>query len=238
MRRELMRQPELLRLVGLATVPSLATISARSKALSWQTLWQREARRRVVVLEARPLPSLANDAEGRWGKASDGEWFYGYKLYLLLEANTGAVLGLKLATANCNQSPIGRELLKGLPKAKGIGLVDAAYEAAANFRAALARGYHLFTAVNPRRGAAREAPRPLNQRAMQRPEIKALYKKRLDIERVFSIFKDLLALTRLHVHGLKAVERHVLEAVTAFTVLAQALTQQGYSMLQIAQVSA
>ena len=102
----------------------------------------------------------------------------GYKLYLLLDADTGEVLGLELKTANCNESPVGRELLKGLPKAKGVALADAAYDAAANFRTALVRGYHLLTSTNPRRGEAKQAPRQLNAQTMRRPEMKALFKSR------------------------------------------------------------
>ncbi len=43
--------------------------------------------------------SLENDPDAQWGKGSDDKWFYGYKLYLLLDADTGEVLGLEPATA-------------------------------------------------------------------------------------------------------------------------------------------
>lgn len=238
MRRELKRNPALLTLLEMPSVPSLSTLSERSKYLPWQELWKGSARRRTVVIDATPLLSSANDPEAKWGKGSDEEWFRGYKLYLLLDVDTGEVLGLELATANRNESPVGRNLLKRLPKAKGVVLADAAYDAAANFRAALARGYHLLTATNPRRGEAQETPRQLNQQTMQRPEMKALFKKRLAIERVFSVCKDVLGLARLRTQGFAAVKRHALAAITAFSVLAQALTQRGLSILQIAQIAA
>lgn len=238
MRRELKRQPKLRRLLGMPSVPSLSTLSERSKYLPWQELWAKEAKRRIVVIDATPLLSSTNDADAKWGMGSDDKWFYGYKLYLLLDADTGEVLGLELKTANCNESPVGRELLKGLPKAKGVALADAAYDAAANFRTALVRGYHLLTSTNPRRGEAKQAPRQLNAQTMRRPEMKALFKKRLDIERVFGVCKDVLQLAYLRVQGFAAVKRHVLAAITAFSVLAQALTAQGCSMLQVAQIAA
>ena len=130
-----------------------------------------------------------------------------------------------------------RELLKRLPKAKRVVLADAAYDAA-NFGAALARGYHRLTPTNPRRGEAKEAPRRLNAQTMQRPELKALFKKRLDIERVFSVCKEVFKLAHFRVRGFAAIEHHTLAAVTAFSVLAQALTAQALSMLQVAQVAA
>ncbi len=68
--------------------------------------------------------------------------------------------------------------------------------------------------------------------------MKALFKKRLDIERVFSVCKEVLGLAKVRVQGFAAVKRHALAAATAFSVLAQALTQRGRSMLEIAQVAA
>ena len=49
---------------------------------------------------------------------------------------------------------------------------------------------------------------------------------------------DVLGLANLRVQGFAAVKRHALAAVTAFSVLAQALTAQGCSMLQVAQIAA
>lgn len=148
------------------------------------------------------------------------------------------MLSVELAAANGNESPIGREMIKRLPKGRGITLADAAYDAEANHRAALARGYHLLTPINPRNGAPQQAARQLNRRMFDNPALRGLYKLRFEIERALNVLKNVLGLGQLRARGKQAVKRHILAVVSAFTVMAQALTQRGLSMHKIAQVAA
>jgi hypothetical protein len=239
MLRELRRDKKLLKLLAMKSIPSLSTISERSKKLSWQELWQREGGGRyLLALDASALEGFRTDPDGRWGMDGDNEWFYGYKLYLIFDVMTAEVLAVDLAAANRNESPVGRDVLKQLPKGKGVILADAAYDAEANHHAALARGYQLLTVVNPRNGQPKQAARQLNKHLFDKPVYRELYRWRFEIERALNILKNVLGLTPLRVRGMAAVKRHVLAAVTAFTVIAQALTKHGLSMHLVAQVAA
>ncbi|AEG34774.1 transposase IS4 family protein (plasmid) [Thermus thermophilus SG0.5JP17-16] len=250
MLRELRRDPSLRRALGLPGVPGRATVSERSKHLPWRALWQRRereeegAKRRVLGLDATPLPAQATDPEARWGKDSRGQWVYGYKLHLLLDLDTGEVLALSVTPAHRHDGPVGLALVRGMAPLEGekpsLLLADSAYDAEVLFEAAEGKGLLLLSGHNRRRGKPRGKRRKSNLRRLQRGAYRGLYRRRWELETVVGLLKGPLGLEACvgRVRGLEAVIRQVMAVVTAFSFVAQALARAALPIAWVARVAA
>lgn len=64
MLREMRRDHGLLKVLAMPSVPSVSTVSERSKYLPWQALWHNEGKRRLLALDASALPSVVSDPDG------------------------------------------------------------------------------------------------------------------------------------------------------------------------------
>jgi hypothetical protein len=244
--REMQRDWSLLKLFAMPRIPSRSTISVRSRTLVWNSLWRKNDQGRVLILDASLIRAHPSDMQAGWGLDYEDQWVYGYKVYLLLEADSGAILGIELEAANAKESPIGPGLIEQLPfqvdprELQGVILADGIFDVESTALAADIRGYTLLTPTNPRRskvepqyGICRD-----KHSLMQLPAAKQLYKRRAEIERVFGLLKEVFGLKHFKSKGKTALRTHVLACLTAFSLLAQTLSQHNYPILWAGRVAA
>lgn len=244
--REMHRDWSLLKLFAMPRIPSRSTLSTRSRTLVWDSLWSKNTRGRVLILDASLIGSHPNDSEAGWGLDYEDTWVYGYKVYLLLDADSGAILGVEVEGANANESPIGRQLIEQLPlqtdptALQGVILADAIFDVESTALAADIRGYTLLTPTNPRRSKAEPqyGMRRDKHALMQLPLSQQLYKRRTEIERVFGLLKEVFALDNFRSRGKVALRTHVLACLTTFSLMAQTLSQLNYPILWAGRVAA
>lgn len=91
-----------------------------------------------------PNRKVVSDPEARWGvkhkaKAKEGgtDWFFGYKMHLLADANYGIPLAYQVTAGNVNDSPTLMPLLEQAQRtfgwfAPGFVLADRGYDSSAN----------------------------------------------------------------------------------------------------------
>jgi hypothetical protein len=244
--REMHRDWSLAKLFGMPRIPSRSTLSVRSPALVWQSLWQQVEAAKVLILDASLIGAGGDDGEAGWGLDYEDNWVYGYKVYLLLDADSGAIWGVEVEAANANESPIGRQIIEQLPlqvdqrELQGVILADAIFDVESTALAADLRGYTLLTPTNLRRGKTEPqyGIRRDKHALMQLPVAKQLYKRRTEIERVFGLLKEVFALDNFRSRGILALRTHVLACLTTFSLLAQTLAQLNYPILWASRVAA
>ena len=163
--------------------------------------------------------------------------FFGYKLYLLLDAITSGVSGSGIATANYSRNLNDQEVIKGSLKVDRVIMTDAANNAFINLGAVLSKR-HLSPATSPHQGKSKEASGLLYVQITLHPEKKVLPEWCPAIKRFFGFDNDFFGFDHLGVQGFAAITYRLLAFVTTFSVLAHVLTARGRRMLKIVWTTA
>lgn len=145
---------------------------------------------------------------------SDAAWFrrksktlFGFKLHLLIDAESEIPLAFCVTPANVHDSRIFCKLIARV-KAE-IALADKAYDSEDNRKAALSSGALAIFPQNKRRSKRRRKLNPLEQ---------LVYNLRVAVERAFSRLKLQHALDSLKMRGLEKASIHAALSVIALLV--------------------
>ena len=192
---------------------------------------------RIVAIDSTPLEAYSkyqkdgnsSDPDAAWGiYVKDGrqEWFFGYKVHIVADAELELPLGFEVTPANVYDSTMYQPLLTDLME-RGIRLhvviADKGYDSISNYKYTLEHGAIPIIAMNPRnlkeeRERDFEGDFPVRRKS---DEWKELYKKRGAVERINSRLKEELDLKALKVRGLEKVKTHA--ACSLITMLAVGL---------------
>lgn len=192
---------------------------------------------RIVAIDSTSLKAYSkyrknkenSDPDAAWGvTVKDGrqEWFFGYKVHIVADAELELPLGFEVTPANVYDSTRYQILLMDLMK-RGIKLnivlADKGYDAKSNYSFTLEHGAIPIIAMNPRNLKEEkernfEVDFPIRRNS---GEWKELYKKRGAVERINSRLKEELDLKTLKVRRLDRVRIHV--ACSLITMLAVGL---------------
>ncbi|MEK6953417.1 MAG: transposase [Candidatus Micrarchaeota archaeon] len=147
-----------------------------------------------------------SDKDAAWYKRKS-KTLFGFKLHLLIDAESEIPLAFCVTPANVHDSQIFRKLIARV-KAE-IALADTAYDSKENRDAALSSGTLPIFPHNKRRSKRRRKLNPLEQ---------IVYNLRVSIERTFSRLKFQHALDALKMRGLEKASIHAALSVIALLV--------------------
>jgi hypothetical protein len=215
-------------------LPSISQLNRRIASDRFQQILQRlherlvgDVRFKGLHIDGKPLcvSAVSGDRDARPGHISGGI-ARGYKLHAVMSSD-GKLPVFSICPLNMHEMPIARKMLQHLPDLTGVlVMADGNYDSHVLHKDVAARGGWLIT--RPRGMAEHpvtlrqmgEARRKLLEMWRQRPGLmKAVYRHRRAIERLFGNLSNLLGPLPLFVRGLARVRRWVGAKICLFHLL-------------------
>ena len=156
------------------------------------------------------------DTEAAWGFSTTKDWFWGYKLHVLVAVQR-VIMPLAWVVTLANRQEV-TQLLRVVRQARAFAGKqrrirdvdgDTGYDSTAHYHALAKWKIRLTTPINPRRGGRLNPLQRQRQRYLRTPRGRWLMKRRADVERFFSQPKGIFLFDPLPISGYQQVTTYV-----------------------------
>lgn len=165
------------------------------------------------------------DKEAAWGFSTTKDWFWGYKLHVLVVVQRVIVpIAWVVTLANRQEVTqllrVVRQALAFAGKKRRIRDVDGdtGYDSTAHYHALAKWQIRLTTPINPRRGGRLNPLQRKRKRYLQTPRGRWLMKRRADVERFFSQPKGIFLFDPLPITGRTRVATYVSLVLVSYLI--------------------
>lgn len=214
-------------LIGLSSIPDYTTLCLRAQQLEdtiYEDLYQLallhlEPETRICFWDSTALRASRFDREAGKGKGTRLGWYTGYKLHAIVSEDR-IPLTWEMTTAGVYDNQLPQMLQQVQQLDIFMLLADAAYDDKTLFQAAEETGIHLVTDINKRKAKSLEnIKNPYRQQNIRYRTGELghrMMKKRIEIERLFSLLKVQYHLENPRLYGENRYRRHVMWVLFAY----------------------